>query len=194
MIDRRIAIPIMFLFMGVALGFTAFRTQPAVTTIGTSWGFDLANPAEVAGYAHIVVVGQVARLVESSSETLRTIYAVTPTQHLKGSTPSEILVSQLGVADEASRMEMEEQPLLQVGDTYVMGLIAPSDPGSEVLSLIEGPVSGQPATELSIATVVEGIARSIWPSALKSSGELNHIAAGVSWAVLHAGFTVDSAP
>lgn len=153
--------------------------------IGTSWAFDLSDPAQVAGFSDFVVVATVDRVLEEREES--TVFTASVSDWLKGNTPAVIRVEQGGVRKGAVTVEMPEQPLLSVGKRYVLALNIPADPASEVLILVAGPLSGHEASGVE-AALEQGVAAPRWPETMRPAAQRGRQEALNRWLSGHPGF------
>ncbi len=110
------------------------RTVP----IASSYVFDVGDKRLVAGYARHVFVGRVSEVVGVNEDASSTQYSVEVLETLKGRPQSRAIVSQLGYVSGNERHETHDQPLLEVGATYVLATTGPSD---GVQTVIGGPVA-----------------------------------------------------
>ena len=127
---------------------------PRTVPIASSYVFDVGDKRLVAGYAQHVFVGRVTEVVGVNESASSTQYAVEVLETLKGKPASRATVSQLGYVSGNERHETHDQPLLEVGATYVLATTGPSD---GVQTLIGGPVASARITsaETRKATVAE---------------------------------------
>lgn len=191
--------------MGALIGLAAVQSgwaagahgerAPDTLHIHSSASFDLTDPRSVFGYAAFVVVGEVEERLSQVDDSTR--FAVRPIQQLKGSVPDRIIVEQVGFDRQGIRYELEDQPMIEVGDTYLLALTTPSDLNSDVLTVVAGTVSGQRiAAENSemIAAFQEAVSASIWPENLLDDAEILQEGHDANWTAEHvdAGYDVQS--
>lgn len=145
----------------------------------------------MAGYADFIVVGEV--IDQEVVEEPYTVYEVRVVDLLKGVTPSRIRVSQLGfVGDDGVAAVTEYQPLLQVGETYVLPLSTPADPSNEVLDLLSGPLAAQEAgTQAEAALRRAGTGT--WPTELVPGSQALSDESAREWSQLLNGYRPEGA-
>jgi hypothetical protein len=111
---------------------------------------------------------------------------------MKGAVPAEITVEQIGFADAEDVYQMEDQALLNVGDTYTLALTAPyNDLTSDVLTVLGGPVAAQQietSNDSSMGGVRTATKNRRWPTDLTRQGLSNQARRGTEWASHHRGY------
>lgn len=173
----------------------SLRRDRRVLHIETSGAFDIGDPQNVFGYAPFVVVGEVKSNLGYEKDT--TTFSFSVQENLKGLVPSEIVVEQIGIDDGTTIYEMREQPLMTVGETYVLALTAPGGRiESRRLTVMAGSVSGQPVSIDDSQTMrqLRTAAQSrVWPESLIIEGESAHRDYQADWARRHSieGYAVE---
>lgn len=146
----------------LTLAIAAYGT-PFAATLGfgiripqsSSWAFDLSDPAQVAGYTDYVVIGTVIDMLDTSAE--RSTFLVRVDDSLDAKLTGDIKVSQSAGRVGSAIFEDSDQPLLKVGDKYILALSVEA-PDSDTLGLLSGPLSGQPVADRSAAPAAALIA------------------------------------
>ncbi len=170
------------------------RASGRVVTGDAGYAFDAADEELVTGYAHFVFAGQVRKqrgVVDGA-----TVFEVAPITQLKGTVPERVLVSQEFTAGLTTN-EDEHQPLLQVNGTYLFALTVPGDDlQSDVLTLLAGPVSGQPvdpADEATMSRLERAVTAEQWPPEFDRKGaQARHVRTGSRWAALPPGYATSA--
>lgn len=111
--------------------------------IETSFAFDVTNLRYLMGYADNVFVGEVQSVV--GKQDAHTQYEVQVQDSLKGQLEGDVVVSQLGTATDGETQVTEDQPLLRVGQTYL--LVTSWDANNNWQTLIAGPKASVPIND-----------------------------------------------
>ena len=162
------------------------------TAISADFWYDVSDPSLVAGDSFYVVVGQVVRKVRVDGD--RTVFEVSVTKQLKGSTPGSVLVSQLGKVEGENTWELEDFPLMQEGHQYVMSVVPPSvhEP-SDALILLSGKGMGNkvevtgPDDPL-VSWYSERVRKARTPYPPGASGHRERATTGRQWQEQHPGY------
>lgn len=129
-----------------AIGYVAWDVSdpPETQTISGSYAFDVNNPELLAGYSDALAV--VTVLDEGTAtkvdEAVYTDFTVQLEQALKGELPAKLTVRQTGGKDGEDTFVLEDQPLLNQGQSYVVALS--QEPGRSQFTLVAGPLSAKP--------------------------------------------------
>ena len=126
---------------GLAAGLaTVMLPNVLHTTSVTEWiradfAYDVSDPALVAGDATVVAVVSIESVVRLDGD--RTVFRARALDLLEGWAPEQVLISQLGYDDGHARHELEGFPLMRVGHSYVVAMVAPSkaEPADALLVL-----------------------------------------------------------
>lgn len=149
-----------------ALGLTAAllianRTSfgsPKTFYIETSYGFDVSDKRQLAGYSEDVFLGRVIERL--GSEDHHTQYSVEVIEPIKGRLEGEVVVSQLGYVDGVETHVAEDQPLLVPGQEYV--LVTNPDVAHEGWhTLIAGPAAAATTNETNRGEIVSEYRRAV---------------------------------
>ncbi|TWJ21024.1 hypothetical protein [Micromonospora endolithica] len=107
-------------------------------SVHSSYAFDVGDDTKVAGYSDYVVVGTVDRIadVQERDGTPYTVFDVTVGQTLKGQPVKTLRVVQLGGTLGKDSWQVEGEPLLRTGTTYV--LAAKTEQGRGTHQLVGG--------------------------------------------------------
>ena len=184
-------IPTVAFLVGLTISAVLFATldrEPKVVEIHTSWGFDLANEAEVASYADFILAGTVVQEIGVDDD--QTVFVVDVDEWVKGKTPDRIRVSQTGFKMGDTTWEVEEQPLMTVGFRYVLLLTTPPSIDSDTLTVMGGPLSAQLFSDNRIAQLRDGFEKATWPAALRDDYEATYRMASDTWAQANSGFAI----
>lgn len=155
--------------------------------IRSSWGFDLADERSVFGYAPFIMIAQVEKRLGVSNES--TLFSVLPISQVKGAVPDRVTIAQTGFEQDGVVYELEEQPLLRPGGTYLLALTAPSNNSDLVLTLVGGTVSGREVdpSDAELMTKLERWAsQAVWPDALLDSAAPLQTRRSAEWTAQHA--------
>lgn len=128
---------------GLALLSLAAHGEAAPTVyLHLDYGYDVSDARLVAGDATAVIVGTVEARIGQAYD--RTVFEVTVQEELEGKVPASLLVSQLGFeAEDGTHYRVEGFPLMEIGRTYAMALVAPSsDDPAEAMVLLTAPAGG----------------------------------------------------
>lgn len=175
---------------GLVLGLSVslvLVAESRIVPIQTSWSFDLSDPAQMMGYAHFVVVGEVTGDGEPNEDEM--IYEVLVTDRLKGETPGVLKVAQIGLRQDGLTFEVDDQPLMSKGTEYILFLTAPADTESDVLTVMAGPLSAQPASDALVDRLLGAKDTARWPDSLAGSYESVHVDRAVEWAATRSSFS-----
>lgn len=102
----------------VALFFTLREAPPQTSIIESGGTFDVTNLPYLAGYADNIFVANVQAI--EGVEDDHTQYRVAVEETVKGDLEGEVVVSQLGYMTGNETHVIEDQPLLVVGDSYLL--------------------------------------------------------------------------
>ncbi|HEV2757215.1 MAG TPA: hypothetical protein VG318_15725 [Actinomycetota bacterium] len=186
--------PLVALGVGAALSLGMMQLgwfgEPRIVEIHTSYGFDLTDAESVFGYAHFVATAEVTEELGKVGDS--THFKVSPVEEMKGELPDSVTVAQIGFELDGDVYQMEDQPLLEVGETYVLALTAPyEDAASEVLTVLGGPVSAA-AVDVADEAALEGLRTAAehrkWPSDLPRQALGEQARRGAEWASQHRGY------
>ncbi|MEW1587134.1 hypothetical protein AB0283_17060 [Micromonospora vinacea] len=159
-------------------GWLAYDSLRAGEThsVHSSYAFDVSDETKVAGFADYVVVGTVDRIadVQERDGTPYTVFDVTVDQTLKGQPVKTLLVVQLGGTLGKDTWQVDGEPLLRTGATYV--LAAKTEQGLGTHQLVGGadfPVIDRAAARSGGSDPVtqwqDSVARQRWPEELPKS-------------------------
>lgn len=98
---------------------------PRSVWIQADFAYDVSDPTFVAGDATVIVVATVDEEIRKDGD--RTLFQVSVSDVLEGEVPQVLNVSQLGFRTDEAVYELEEFPLMTLGKTYIMALVAPSE-------------------------------------------------------------------
>lgn len=135
---------------------TAFGTFLYIDNTGTthvidsSYIFDVTNPQFVAGYADDVFFATVEEALETQADRQRTLYTVRVQESFKGDLVGRVVVRQLGYVSRGDRYALDDQPMLQEGQSY---LLATTRADSGQHTVIGGPESAVLVTRSSTERV-----------------------------------------
>lgn len=117
----------------VAGGLTGGVARPKIIVKKVDFVADFSDPRRAAGAAHNVFVGRVMRQGETVATPFvpRTMFTVQVLENIKGSLPGAVQVRQDGGfdADEQALILVQNDPLLEVGRTYLFATYHP--PGAD---------------------------------------------------------------
>jgi len=193
-VNRVATIPIAALIVGALISVVMVQGPQAgarnVIDIQPSFGFDLNHPESVFGYAHFVLTGEVTENQGKVDDTTR--FTIRPIDEVKGEVPAAITVEQIGFVDGENIYQLKDQPLLRVGETYVLALTAPyDDPNSEVLTILGGPAAAHPIDpndEMADRGLRTAVENRRWPANLSRQGLGHQAKRGGEWANHHSGY------
>jgi hypothetical protein len=156
----------------VALAVTLKEEPPHTTIIETSGTFDTSNLAHLAGYADNIFVGTV-QTIEGVDDG-HTQYRVAVEETVKGDLSGDVVVSQLGYVTDNETHMTEDQPLLVVGDSYLL-VTNPDTVGRDWQSLVTGATSAVTVEDDNRKGVIEryrgATARQVYPPGLPPKAE-----------------------
>ncbi|MDP9405442.1 MAG: hypothetical protein M3O86_02415 [Actinomycetota bacterium] len=169
------------------------RLSGRVVTADAGYAFDVADEERVTGYAHFVFAGQ----VRAQRGVVATVFEVAPVTQLKGTVPERVLVSQEAFTTGTTAEGHAGQRRLQVNGTYLFALTVPGDDlQSDVLTLLAGPVSGQPvdpADEATMSRLERAVTAEQWPPEFDRKGaQARHVRTGSRWAALPPGYATSA--
>lgn len=147
--------------IGVAVfvaALTPFAYDAAVAnknTIHGSYIFDVSNKRYMAGYSDAILVGEVETIEEVVPPFTR--YRVSVVETLKGELPASVVVKQHGFASGNDLEVLEDQPLLQVGQTYVLMTNPALDGETSDLTLLAAPLATIHTTDSNRDEIVRDI-------------------------------------
>jgi hypothetical protein len=146
---------------------TVREAPPRKIIIETSSTFDVTNLRHLAGYADNVFVGEVRAIVGVEDD--HTQYQVTVEDTVKGQLEGEVIVSQLGYVTGNETHVTEDQPLLVMGESYLL-VTNPNTSGKDWQDLISGPMTAIPIRSGSRAATIEryrdAVANQMYPPGL----------------------------
>jgi hypothetical protein len=132
--------------------------SPRTIYIESSYGFDVSDKRQLAGYSEDVFLGRVVEAV--GSEDSHTQYSVEVLEPIKGRLEGTVTVSQLGYVDGVETHEAEDQPLLVPGQQYVL-VTNPDIDREGWHTLIAGPASAATTNETNRGEVVSEYRRAV---------------------------------
>lgn len=179
--DRRLVRPLVAGAAAVAVasgGWLAYDSlRPGETHwVHSSYAFDVKDETKVAGFADYVVVATVDRVAEVQERdgTPYTVFDVTVDKILKGEPVKTLRVVQLGGTLGKDTWQVEGEPLLRPGTTYV--LAAKTEQGRGTHQLVGGadfPVVDRAAARAggsdAVAQWQDSVAHQRWPEELPKS-------------------------
>lgn len=139
-------------------------------SVHSSYAFDVKDETAVAGFADYVVVATVDRVaeVQERDNTPYTVFDVTVDRILKGEPVETLRLVQLGGTLGKDTWQVEGEPLLRPGTTYV--LAAKTEPGRGTHQLVGGadfPVVDRAAARAGesepVAEWEESVTHQRWP-------------------------------
>ncbi|MFI7523794.1 hypothetical protein [Micromonospora globbae] len=179
--NRRLVRPLVAGAAAVAVasgGWLAYDSlRPGEThSVHASYAFDVTDATKVAGFADYVVVATVDRVVEVQERdgTPYTVFDVSVDKTLKGQPVKTLRLVQLGGTLGKDTWQVEGEPLLRPGTTYV--LAAKTEQGRGTHQLVGGadfPVVDRAAARAggsdAVAQWQDSVAHQRWPEELPKS-------------------------
>ncbi|MDQ3766264.1 MAG: hypothetical protein M3346_02855 [Actinomycetota bacterium] len=128
-------------------------------TIHPSYAFDVSNKRYMAGYSDAIFVGGVQAIEEVAPPYTR--YRVTVEEVLKGELDESTVVRQHGYVSGNDVEVLDEQPLLEVGESYVLMANPALEGETSDLMLIGAPLAAVQTTDSNRGEIVRDIREAI---------------------------------